>query len=145
MFEEFRLKIIDKTYANHTGQIGPIDFVNGIAVNTVKRYGAIAFNAGYRCVIVDDEGKTILEFVNGMLPMSAAEMAPSTMVQLELKLPVGKNPVDLKFDASVKSYTREQLEKVADKLGLKGLREIAEKMDVRGKSIPQLIDRILKK
>ncbi|EPE2648731.1 hypothetical protein KW516_19120 [Vibrio fluvialis] len=41
-------------------------------------------------------------------------------------------------------YTREQLEAIADKRGLKGLREIGDKLSIKGKSIPELIERILK-
>lgn len=46
--------------------------------------------------------------------------------------------------AETGKYTREALEAIADKRGLKGLREIGEELGIKGKSIPELIDRILK-
>lgn len=149
MFKEFRLKIIDRTYANHTGQLGPIKFVNGTAVNKVRRPSAIAFNSGLRSIIVDDNGKTIQEFKNGMLALTGDEMRvrrqPNMKRESDLDVAADAPVNNAEPGKSVKAYTREYLEQVADKSGLKGLREIAEKMNVRGKSIPQLIVRILEK
>lgn len=46
-------------------------------------------------------------------------------------------------NSALPTYTREQLESVADEKGIKGLREIAEPLAVSGRSVGDLIERIV--
>lgn len=48
-------------------------------------------------------------------------------------------------DADAEIYTQESLEKIADEQGIKGLRVIGDKVGAKANSIPELIERILKK
>lgn len=41
------------------------------------------------------------------------------------------------------AYSRAQLEAIADKRGINGLREIGESLDVKGRAVAELIDKIL--
>jgi hypothetical protein len=157
-----KIKIVEKGYQGFTGHLGQIEFVDAVSVNDFNVREALNLGGYLRIVEVDEAG-------NELGPVShAAELASSRNISAKvvepLKRGVGDKAPDVveqnagktvvvapdplpkpEVDAELagKVWTRAELEAVADKDGIKGLRDVATPMGVKGVAIPKLIDDIL--
>lgn len=155
-FLEFRVRLTGE-YAKHSGIVGAFEFKDGVTVRKLHRREAEMLAAiGMHGIAIDDDGQDVFELKVGQIP------APDSSVEeLRAKMPKLKKSTD--EDAAPSSaeapeeaeyavrqpderpeYTREQLEAIADKAGLRGLRDIADGYGIKGKSIAELIEKILK-
>lgn len=172
-FLEFFVRLTGK-YENHTGWLGAFEFKNGVSVRKLDRNQAqILPTVGFHCVAIDENGEPVFEVIPGKVPApnealeevrarfiasrrvksdapkvkakEESEKTDQSVVEPTVEPTVEpQNDEPVSKPAEIGEYTREQLEAIADKTGLKGLREIGDKMSIKGKSIPELIDRILK-
>ena len=131
------LKIVEPGYANFAGTFGTVEFKDGVSVYPVSAVETQRLQALLRIEAVGEEveEKVAPMFVN--LPTSA-ELAGAGRVHVP-EPELGDSVPDGKV------WTREELEGVADKRGIKGLREIAAGFGVAGKAIGDLIGAILAK
>lgn len=142
----FKVRVTDSLYANYTGQIGAYTFENGVSVEKLHRNDAVNFSHGFACEALDDDGTAMFEIISGAIP-TTSEMQ---QFNLETELVTDKKKVakkEIKKAVDVKTnidrYTIEQLEEMADRSGMSELREVAKTFNVKAKSIPELIERII--
>lgn len=130
-----RIKIEEPGWEKFTGHLGPIEFVDAVSVEPVSTRDAMRIGGSMRVSYIDgpNEGK--------QASVSAREVELRD-VGIEPEAPVEQTAQEPAPAPAVK-YTREQLEELADKKGIKGLREIAEPLGVRNTSIAGLIDELM--
>lgn len=141
---QVRLKA--KGFENYTGNFGEMSFVDGVSVqelneSQINRMASITQVERLDGAPVGILGK-IKAAVNDKAPVvparkRASEIEPAAVVEKD-------EPEEKAQKADVKTYSRSELEDVADKEGIAGLRAIAELHEgVKGVSIISLIDGIL--
>lgn len=163
-FIEFFVRLTGKM-STYTGFQGAFEFKDGVSVRKLHRGEVEVLPViGLKCEAIDDEGEAVFEVIPGQVPMPG-EAIDEVRAKFIASRPRGEEkvksaPIEVEAPKSVVDptdddsdddtpevegkYTQEQLEKIADKTGLKGLREVGEKVGAKGKSIPDLIERILK-
>lgn len=175
-----RIRIKQKSLESYTGNIGIVEFKNGLSVGQVsipeamrigasmpiededgveispvtyyshiaqKKAAKVDSNTDSQLSKNDSEGKLPDESVSETGLEQKGETATGDSVELEQKdeqKPEGENvQVEGTDDQEQVSFTREQLEKVADEEGISGLRKIATPLGVGAKSIEDLINKLL--
>lgn len=151
---KMKLKLIGKQFVNFTGQLGSINWVNGVSETDVDPIEAnrIASIVGAKFLDGSDasECDKIISIKNMESPYRQ-QSRPLTVEEIkELEKEKNKRPLDFikpkeaKAEApKVKIYTKEELEKIADEKGISGLRDIAVQFGVTSNSISSLIYKIL--
>lgn len=126
-----KIKLIEPGWASLTGMFGVVEFVDGVSVHEVSQAEASRLASIVQIETLDgvnpSPAQQILDSWSG--PMASAtsdtaDVAPATV-------------------AAGKVWTAVELEGIADKDGIKGLREIAEPIGARGNSIAELIGKIV--
>ena len=131
-----KIRIDEVGYEHFTGQLGLVQFVDGISVNEVSVGELNRMSAIIRIVNADTDKEL----------GAISEYAETSKVEFKVE---GAEEVVAKFVEpnedipSTTVYTKEQLEALADKEGITGLREIADAMNIKGTSITGLINGIL--
>ncbi|AGC36048.1 hypothetical protein B7L88_gp004 [Rhizobium phage RHEph10] len=146
------LKIVSKGWQGYTGQLNIISFKNGVSTEPVPPRIADRIAASVQVVECDAKGKAAKVPVrvgvqHRLITETAARAAIAT--SLETQTDADKS-MEAKLDAArsltapVETlFTRPELEKIADDSGMKGLRDIGDKWTVKGRGIPELIEKIL--
>lgn len=136
-----KIKLIEQGYDSFNGYFGTVLFENGVSVSDVSDAEARFFASilQVRCMDDSDPGANS-QYQNALL-MEAKSVTMPTQAELD-KLARDSQPQEVK-EESVVGYTREQLEEIADKSGINGLREIGDMLNVKGTSIAKLINAIL--
>ena len=124
-----KVKITEPGWAGFTGQFGQFEFVDGVSVDDIGRADA-AYLAGL--VSVEDAS-------SGENP-STAQRIIDTYMTPAVGTEAAKAPVEV---VAVVVHTKESLEAIADAGGIKGIREIADTLGVKGNSISDLIGKVL--
>lgn len=118
-----KLKLVQKGYEGFTGLFGVTEFKDGVSVNDVPlreaRNIAISIKTEYEDGSDPNPAQNLLNSMH-----NKAGEAPA-----EVKTPA-QPPVDFELG---------KLEAIADKDGIKGLREIADPLGIKGNSIKELI------
>lgn len=146
-----KLKITQKGFENYSGQMGAILFKDGISVYDVNENAAYRLSALFG--VEWDTGEAV-KITRNAATMSAPIGRETFIVATdgkpeEVRGNDGRTTyvkTDLS-DAPIKitrRYTVAELEAIADKQGIKGLREIAGPMGIKGTSINALIEDIMK-
>lgn len=125
------LKITEAGYDNFCGHFGTIEFVDGVSTHPVTSLEALRMQALLRVESIGDE-------VDETFDMKVTFESAAPQRQPE----VGHEPAP-EAALAAKKWTRDELEAIADKHGIKGLREITSAMGISGKSISDLISAIL--
>ena len=142
-----KIKFVAPDLAAFTGMYGSIEFKDGLSVTDVteqevRLYGAITaievVGEGFTPDKTYDEVKNVGAVVVN-LPTLAEIRKRAAAVATALMAPAAGQEVS----APATVYTKEQLEAIADKQGIAGLRAIGEQMGVRATSISKLIREIL--
>lgn len=126
-----KIRIVEPGWAGFSGHLGMVEFADGVSVEDIGRGDAAALAA---IVLIEDistdkspsAAQLIIDSNAHQMPVEAVVSAPATPAP-----------------ASDKVYTREELEDIADKGGIKALRELAEPMGLKDNSIVQLIDKVI--
>jgi hypothetical protein len=143
------IKITEPGWAGFTGELGMVTFENGVSTEPVSKRIADRLGGLMKCVLVDDKGveegvagaPTSIQNSGTIKPPEHSGLIPVTERELEeersrLAIEAGKPKV-------TRLYSEEQLLSVADSKGIKGLREIGNPWNVKGRAIPELIEAIL--
>jgi hypothetical protein len=132
-----KLKMVEPGYeGTFTGQFGYIDFVDGVSVEDVSEFDARSLACMIRFEWLDtkqDPG------VNAKYQVSLDIPAP---VEAPRIAPEEIKPVE-QDEKPVVGYTEAQLEAIADKDGIAGLRVIGEPIGAKATSVAKLIQAIL--
>lgn len=144
-----KIRLLGTGYDKFTGEFGTVWFEDGVSVTDVSDIQARRFAALLSIECVDDgkdpgDGAKFQRLLDvGAVTVNyetkaqrlAREKAENGGQEKEVKKQEAKEPVVV--------YTREQLEQLADSKGIKGLREVGDKVGVRGSDIKKLINAIL--
>lgn len=138
-----KIRIDEVGYENYTGVLGLVEFVDGVSINDVAEGEVNRMAAVLRVVSVDSEKQigALVDYATisqvgfereGVLVTGAD--ATVGFVDVDTKIPQGP---------ATETYTQEELEALADKEGINGLRAIADPLNVKDTSIKGLIGSIL--
>lgn len=162
--ENYRIKIVNGIFAGYSGLLGAgFEFVDGVSVEELPTSVAQMIAAEGDSYVVDADGEYVLDeecrpykVTPGSMPFPDAVtesfyLPEKVQVRYEEEIQIDEPKKDDLADAEpevstdLQTYSRQQLEAVADKEGMRGLREIGDKFGAKGKSIPELIEKILNK
>jgi len=137
-----KLKIAEPGYDTFTGAFGLVQFENGVSVDHVSMKDAFQLSALIQ--MVDAETGDSISMLNGdeadRLATARVEYYPS-VAEVEAQK---QNAESAEPSVEVaQAYTREELESIADKEGIAGLRKIGDALNLKGTSVAKLIDAIL--
>jgi hypothetical protein len=128
-----RIRMIDTSFANLTGEFGGVEFVDGLSTREVTTIEAMRIAGCVRAELVDGTNPSIAQII-----IDSKNAAMSTDMVREVT-PEG----NLVVPVPAKIWTEKELEEIADEKGIAGLREIGDTLDVRSNSIPKLISAII--
>jgi hypothetical protein len=123
-----KIKVTQAGWAGYTGHLGQTEFLDGVSVDDVSSADA-AFLAGI--VSIEEVG-------TGRNPSSAQSYLDNKNEEAKLEAPALEAAVVV-----VPQHAKEELEAIADESGIKGIREIAEPLGIKGNSIVEIIERIM--
>lgn len=139
-FRPRRIRINEPGFMELTGWFGTVEFENGVSKDPVpwqeqQRLGGL------------------VRFVSAEEDEAEAEIGPSAEL-LRIREVLADDPRALAGDSAVTTadgstrlagefYTREDLEGIADTKGITGLRDIAKRWAVKGRSITEIINDII--
>ena len=137
-----RLKIVEKGWENYSDFFGGFKFTNGLSDDPITYADAQRLGSWIRLEGVDDDRQV----GEGVVQVDIVTKKAEVVVAAANKVPETLAPADAvaQADGSTK-YTREELEALADQGGIGALREVAEKVGVKGRGIAELIREILQK
>lgn len=142
-----KLKVATSRMAGYTGVLGPVRFTDGVSDEFLPRHIRDRMAASMEFIEVDADGNETPAGAQYRLLIDTQERAPqmdslARQTSAEKAKEISDNVV-----ASSKKLppleTRVSLEALAEKSGIKGLREIGSKWAVKHRSIPTLIEMIL--
>ena len=127
-----KIRIIEPGSERFTGDFGPVPFLDGVSTRDVTAREAGLLAGLIRCETVEDAPRN---------PSMSQQIIDSHCVSMdaEMKGDSQRIIVDPK-----KKHTRGELEAIADKHGIEGLRPLGNELHVKGTSIVKLIEFILK-
>lgn len=142
-----KIKFASPELANFTGMYGVLEFKDGVSVHDVSAHDIRLFGA-ITAIEVIGEGFTPEKSYDEIKNISAVSVTLPTLAELQaqsaqLVTALMSPPEGAPVSAPSTLYTKEQLEAIADKEGIAGLRAIGDTLDVRGTSITKLIAAIL--
>lgn len=131
-----------------TGNLGTVPFENGVSTRDVTQLEMNRLGANLKIVSLDTDLQVgISTLKNGHVeapimaePIRTAEL---TLPEKEVVEETVVEKIETEKENDTPKITKEDLEVIADKAGIKGIREIANKFDVKGVQISQLIEGIL--
>lgn len=128
-----KLRLIGGGFENYTGQMGVIQFVDGLSEGDVLVVDAIRVAGVIGAEWEDGTPANVSQFyLDGMNTAAVTETVANNVVPAEV---VVKEPGSI--------YTEEQLTAIAAEQGIAGLRTIGDTLGVKGNSIVGLIESIL--
>lgn len=145
-----KLKLTQPGFETYNGQMGLLNFVDGLSTKDVLPAQAVRMAAVMLCLWEDDSSPSItqglLDKADMGAPMYSASQDGSDHDKAAgLLADVRATVVAMSKTSPDKLlYSVEQLEAIADKSGIKGLREISDPLGIKSNSIKELIDAILK-
>lgn len=141
-----KLKVASPTWLGYTGPLGNVAFVDGVSVDFLPRVVRDRLSASMEFVEIDEEGNEAAAGVAHRLVDESAARAP-VIEPMERQSDEDKKSENVKAVLegvkNAEVNTREELEEIAAKGGIKALREVADRWGVKHRSIPVLIEMIL--
>ncbi len=140
-----KLRLTAPGWTGYTGQMGVINFVDGMSVGDVLPVDAVRVAGVIGAEWEDGRPANVSQvYLDNM-----HTQAPTQEEQRLADAPDAPKTVDPdlakdRAEALGVTYTEEELAAVADKSGIAGLREIAEPLGIKANSISKLIELILK-
>jgi len=140
------LKCAKPTHKDFNGHIGRYRFENGVSAEKINRRERDRMAAAMEFEEIDDDGNIIpAGGAYRMIALSAAgaPTMPAFDRQTEEEKSQEKISLTPLLSAVPPIYTKEELDAVADKSGISGVREVAAHWDVKHRSIVVLMQMIL--
>lgn len=145
-----KIRLTEPGYGQYNGEYCGVPFKDGVSLREVLPIEANRIGAFIRAVTVETTAEGTMERCTGagqeLLDASNKAMPKvNTPLGADETAETGGAAEAPKLVAPEKFYTMEELANVADANGVQGLREIAEFYpDVKGRSVNELIERILR-
>jgi len=142
-----KIKIVESGYEGFTGMFGVVEFVDAVSVNEVSSAEANLL-ASIIKVVDAETGLETGNLASEALTRDKPVVVTQYLTQADIDAGIEEtNPsvaaVATPVIVGEKTYTQEELEGVADKEGIAGLREIGDALGVKNTSIAGLIEGIL--
>lgn len=128
-----KLRLTNGGFDKYTGQMGVIQFVDGLSVDDVLPIDAIRVAGIIGGEWEDGTPANVSQMYLDNMNTPATSSGVASIVEAEKS-----------ENGSVTPYTEEYLHEIATNSGISGIREIADKLGIKGNSIRGLIDAILK-
>lgn len=138
-----KVRLEEAGFETYTGQMGVIFFENGISTNEVLVIDAVKLSCVMRVTWEDGTSPSVTQSILDNADTPAPIVADGRVVTSKGDV-VAEKKVTANQVIADTGYNEAQLGKIADKDGVGGLRVIADELKVKGKSIKELIDGILK-
>jgi hypothetical protein len=147
-----KIRLMQPGFENFTGPMGRLVFEDGLSTTDVEGRDFLRMSSVMKCEREDGTSASPVDALLAIADVGAPTAEVARAEELErnadaLKVfaqPEADRPATDEPALPVAAlYTEEQLGKIADKKGIKGLREIAEPMGIKGNSIKELIAEIL--
>lgn len=135
-----KLRLTQGGFQSYTGQMGVIQFIDGLSVGDVLPIDAVRVAGVIGAEWEDGTPANVSQLYLDNMNTAAPTPAQSTAKDAAAVAPVEA----LTVVTTGSGYTEEALAAIADKDGISGLRNIAEPLGIKGNSIRGLIDGILK-
>lgn len=136
------VRIVAKGFEGYNGIIEGIEFRKGVSTENMSLGSAERIGAFMR--VVDNDTGEPLGVGQRMVNARRQSQAPREPLAKVKRTPTGKKKKTVKKqEVPEYTFTREDLESVADKEGITGLRKVAEQYEVRGRSIREIIDSLM--
>ena len=142
-----KIRLTQPGFEKYNGQMGLLDFVEGLSIGDVTQMQAVRLGA---VMLVEWEGggnpsvtQSILDNSNTAAPVFSSEN-DGLSHDIAAGALAGAAITSLLPAVDVARFSREQLEAIADKDGITGLRDIADPRNIKSNSIKELIEAILK-
>lgn len=140
-----KIKIIEPGYETFSGMFGTVPFENGVSIDHVSHV-EINLLASLVKVVDADTGEETgnLATEAAMWDKTADVIYYPTLADINAgrSTPTIESPVQAD-QVKTKVYSQKELEDIADKSGIAGLREIADPLGIKGTSIAKLIEGVL--
>jgi hypothetical protein len=133
-----KIKIIEPGWAGFTGPLGWTEFVDGVSVDEVSKAEAQHLAAVVQIEELDSAGEG-----TGKSPSIAQVILDTHGKSAPAETTVKGTDAAPAPVAPAKVYTPEELAAVADADGIKGIRQIADPLGLKGTSIAELIGKVL--
>lgn len=127
-----KIRIIEPGMTNMTGDFGPVPFIDGISTRDVTSIEAARLAGLVAIETVEEAPRN---------PSAAQQVIDSRCIPMDEDMKTDRMKM---IPDAKKVWTRGELEAIADKDGLNGLREIGQTLNVKANSIPKIIEAILK-
>ncbi|KJZ17409.1 hypothetical protein TW86_03915 [Halomonas sp. S2151] len=135
-----KVKIAEPALANYTGILYRIQFLNGESLRELTPAEVSMIGAAMR--VTDLEGNQVGAAVNhGRRNAMTVSKATEVNSKQEAEALSDASPAG-KAAPATKTYTADELAAIADEQGISGLREIADPLGIKGRSINELIREI---
>lgn len=144
--EPKKLRLVQEGHETFTGVIGAFEFVDGVSTEEIPLFQRDRLACAFRMVEINADGSE-----QGAGP--AERLLRDRHIAVEPTAPLARQTVAekdaeglaalLKGEKVPALRSAENLEAVADRMGIRGIRLIADGWNVRSKSIPVLIQMIL--
>lgn len=138
-----RVRIADPHYGTYNGHIGVVEFRDGVSVEPINPVLRMRIGAAFPIFEVEEDGSEITASPADIVLRERTTSAPveeqrerQTEAEKEKELTQGKLPPHALL-------TREELEAIASKQGIAGIREIGTKWHVKHRSLIDLMELIL--
>jgi hypothetical protein len=141
-----KLKVVTTRMAGYTGVLGPVRFKDGVSEEYLPRHIRDRMAAAMELIEVDQDGNEQPAGAQHRLLREYKERAPKLeplVRQTDAEKTLELTKAALNATKVPTLETRDGLEKIAEKGGIKALREIGVKWNVKHRSIPTLIEMIL--
>nr|WP_181374645.1 hypothetical protein [Pectobacterium carotovorum]AKG47469.1 hypothetical protein pA_00029 [Pectobacterium carotovorum] len=132
-----KIKILESAFSAYSGYLFGVEFKNGVSVCELPYIDQQRICAIMKAETLDGENVSTASSL-----AKNRELKADTALEMEVE---AEPVVELKRESEKidVTYSREELEAIADKGGIAGLRLIGNDLDVREKSIELMIEKIL--
>jgi hypothetical protein len=143
-----KIRLTQKGWEGYTGDFGGQQFVDGVSVEQLPRNIVDRLSANVNCVTIDAEGEEtpagIARRIIGGQTIPVTSLEPLKRQSAKEKDDELKNDrMTTKAKSQVQFYTANELEALAARSGIHGLREVAKPWGCKDRSINKLIKAIL--
>lgn len=144
------VKITQKGWETYNGPLGMTEFKDGVSVGHISKQEAYALGSHISIIEIDEAGNELgpVSLSHDMvrqLDVSATVVEP-TKRQSEIDAEdalKAEAKAKAEAEAGIKTYTKEELEAIAETKGIAGLRDIATPLGIKGVAVKTLIAEIL--
>lgn len=135
-----KIRLTQPGFESYNGQMGVTFFENGLSVSDVLTRDALRMSAVMLCEWEDGTPASVAQSILD----NANTPAPIFVAGANGQHDIASAPVKVsKTEPPASRYSREYLGAIADKDGIRGLREIGDPLNIKSNSIKDLIDAIM--